>query len=597
MKSSFADRGGLWVLGQFLLMLAILFAGPEWPTVFAYPGVVALAWTFFVLGAWVGIDGALTLGKNRTAYPTPKAEHHLIQHGIYSRIRHPLYTSLLLLGLGWSFLWGSVAAILFTLLLMMLLNFKADFEEQKLIERYPDYADYRARVPKFFPRLRRRAQVLGLAFSLIACHQTALGQPQLLDLSTAIAEASRNNPDARIARSRITASEAAVMQADSLLWPQVTVRSSYQRTDNPIGVFGAALNQQAFSPGLDFNNVPDADNLNVGGMVTFPIYTGGQIAASRQAARHQKFASEHGLAATQNQLAFEVTRVFLSIQKTETFITAADAAIRSFRESRDVAKKRLESGSALKADVLDLEVRLAQAQEERVQAKNANQLARRALANLLGRDTRDLDSLPTPTTTPPQLTVPDSLPSPVRPELAASQQMTAAAQAKLRSARSGSQPKVSLFANAEHNRGRQFDGTGENYTVGALIKWNLWDGHQTRGKVREARAEAAIAAERQRQLRLAIELEREQARLNLEAATQRVTVTSKAVELATESAQLTRVRFEQGLALATQLIDAESALTSATVRLAQADTDRLIAIAALRKALGLPLISLDPTTP
>ena len=47
----------------------------------------------------------------------------------------------------------------------------------------------------------------------------------------------------------------------------------------------ASLNQRSFSPTLDFNNVPDADNLNVKGLVTVPLYSGGRNAAGRESAR------------------------------------------------------------------------------------------------------------------------------------------------------------------------------------------------------------------------------------------------------------------------------------------------------------------------
>ena len=55
-------------------------------------------------------------------------------------------------------------------------------------------------------------------------------------------------------------------------------------------------------------------------------------------------------------------------------------------------------------------------------------------------------------------------------------------------------------------------------------------------------------------------------------------------------AALTRTRFEQGLSLATQVIDSQTALTTAEVRQAEASADRHIAIAVLRRAVGLPIL-------
>jgi len=107
----FLARGGLWVLAQFALMVAgiglgVVFPGDRPSGLFRLLGLSIIA-----LGGWFGIAGAKALGRNRTAYPRPVAEGALIQHGIYARVRHPLYTSVILIGLGWAALWGSWPAI------------------------------------------------------------------------------------------------------------------------------------------------------------------------------------------------------------------------------------------------------------------------------------------------------------------------------------------------------------------------------------------------------------------------------------------------------------------------------------------------------
>jgi outer membrane protein len=127
-----------------------------------------------------------------------------------------------------------------------------------------------------------------------------------------------------------------------------------------------------------------------------------------------------------------------------------------------------------------------------------------------------------------------------------------------------------------------------------MLQWDLWDGRLTRAKVQESKANLESAREEDRKLRLAIDLEVEQGRLALNDANERLRVTAKVVDQAKESVDLTRSRFDQGLALSTQLIDAETALTSARVRRAEAETDQRIAVAALRKALGLTLFDNSP---
>lgn len=87
-------------------------------------------------------------------------------------------------------------------------------------------------------------------------------------------------------------------------------------------------------------------------------------------------------------------------------------------------------------------------------------------------------------------------------------------------------------------------------------------------------------------LKLNIGLDVEEARLNCEQAIERRKVTEKMVEVATESAQLSRERFREGVILSSDLLDTENRLTDALVRQAAARANYRIAVANLRRALG-----------
>ncbi len=408
-------------------------------------------------------------------------------------------------------------------------------------------------------------------------------------LERALEQALNHNPDARIARQRIAAAQAGLEQANAAVWPRLQFQSSYTRTDNPMMVFGSILNQRAYpSAGLNFNDVPDMDDLNTRGLVTLPLYAGGKIKAGREAAKANTEAARQENGAVRNALGFEVARGYYTILKTRQFIVAAEGAVNSFVTNLGIAQKRLEGGTLLKSDVLDLEVRLAQAREDLVRARNANALANRALRNLLGIEAGDFEVADSP----PSAAAPDTGDFSRRAELAAARQRERAAEEQVRAAKSGYLPRLGAFAGADYDYGSRFDSGGASYTAGALLQWDVWDGNLTRAKVREARANLESAQEEQRKLRLALDLEVEQARLDLKTAYERLDVTEQAVAQASESAGLTRARFEQGAALSTQLIDSETALVAARVRRAEAEADRHIAIAAFRKALALP--QLDP---
>jgi len=428
--------------------------------------------------------------------------------------------------------------------------------------------------------MRRALGILGLVF---AWSLPALcAEPWTLE--RALEQALASNPDARLAQQRIVGAQAGLQQANAAFWPRVQFQSSYIGSDNPMVAFGSILNQRAYNPSLNFNDVPSVDDLNARGLITVPLYAGGKNTATRKAAKANTDAARQDNEATRNALGFEVSRAFYTVLKTRQFIRAAEAGVNSFEGSLAVAKKRLDGGTLLKADVLDIEVRLAQAREELVRARNANALAVRALRNLLGIEQGEFEVADTA----PATTVPNSGDFSGRAELAAARHREQAAVEQARAAKGGYLPRVNAFGSMDYDYGWKYNNGGGSYTAGALLQWDLWDGRLTRAKVTEANANLESAREEQRKLRLALDLEVEQARLDLKAANERLSVTDQAVAQAAESVSLTRARFEQELALSTQLIDSETALLAARVRRAEAESDRQIAIAAVRKALGLP---------
>jgi outer membrane protein TolC len=403
-------------------------------------------------------------------------------------------------------------------------------------------------------------------------------------LERALEEALAHNPDAQLARHRIAAAQAGLEQANAAFWPRLQFQSSYTRTDNPMMVFGSILNQRAYSTSLDFNDVPDVDDLNARGIVTVPLYTGGRNKAGRAAAKANTEVAKRDSEAVQNALGFEVARSFHTVLKTRQFIRAAEASVNAYQSNLAIANKRLEAGTLLKSEVLDLQVRQAQAQEDFVRARNANLLANRALRNLLGIESEEF----TVAESAPGAKVPATDDFSGRAELASARQREHVAEEQVRGARSGYLPRISAFGSLDYDYGWKFENGGGSYTAGGLLQWDIWDGYLTRSKVREARANLESTREEQRKLRLALDLEVEQARLDLQAASERLVVTRQAVAQASESADLTRARFQQGAALSTQLMDAETAVLSARVRRAEAEADQRIALAALRKAVGLP---------
>lgn len=110
-----------------------------------------MAVLLLVAGAFFGIAGAAALGRNRTIFPRPRAGATLVVHGIYAWVRHPLYTSVILLSFAWAAAWGSLPAAGLAAVETAFLVAKARHEEAWLVTLFPEYGEYRRRVRRFLP--------------------------------------------------------------------------------------------------------------------------------------------------------------------------------------------------------------------------------------------------------------------------------------------------------------------------------------------------------------------------------------------------------------------------------------------------------------
>jgi protein-S-isoprenylcysteine O-methyltransferase Ste14 len=147
----FIERGGLWIAAQNTLTVAVLFLAPLFRGPWQGPVATIVGIGLVGVGGWFGIGGVRALGRNRTAYPMPLEDASLVQHGVYAIVRHPLYSSLMFVSLGWTMWWGSWAGLAASAALTLVLNAKAVREERWLRDRYPEYPSYEQRVKRFVP--------------------------------------------------------------------------------------------------------------------------------------------------------------------------------------------------------------------------------------------------------------------------------------------------------------------------------------------------------------------------------------------------------------------------------------------------------------
>ncbi len=150
-------RGEWYVVAQVALMLTVLGAPRLDPSSDApsasWSGVRGAAGGFLcVVGLTFVVLGSIGLGrKNLSPFPKPIETSSLVENGIFSIVRHPIYSGFSLLAFGWSLGWASGAALIAALALLAFFDVKARREERWLEAKFPRYGVYRARVKKLIP--------------------------------------------------------------------------------------------------------------------------------------------------------------------------------------------------------------------------------------------------------------------------------------------------------------------------------------------------------------------------------------------------------------------------------------------------------------
>lgn len=104
------------------------------------------------LGLIVAIIARKTLADNWSGNIEIKKGHELITSGIYGYIRHPIYTGVLLMGIGTLIFTQTLILILFVFGMSAFFIFKLTREEKLLTKHFPkEYPAYKKRVKALIP--------------------------------------------------------------------------------------------------------------------------------------------------------------------------------------------------------------------------------------------------------------------------------------------------------------------------------------------------------------------------------------------------------------------------------------------------------------
>ena len=414
-----------------------------------------------------------------------------------------------------------------------------------------------------------------------------------LTLADAVARAARNNPAVRAARAAEVEATSRIDQARSVFFPRVDVSESWQRGNQPVFVFGTLLGQHRFAAdNLDLValNQPDPiSNVRTSFGVEQMVFDAGQMSAGVHVAELASQMAALGSRDVGQSLKVAATQAYGLVLMAQAQRRAADSAIAAAMEDVSRAERRRDAGMVTEADVLALQVHLSQMRQRAITAVGQETVARAQLNEVMGEPIETAFQLqePLPLARAADVEAPvterDALKN--RIDVARSALQARIASAQVSAARSAWLPRAFLQGAYDLN-GSSLASQVSSWTVGAVVRWNLFAGGADAAQLRETRAAQDRAQAEREQVEAHARVEWRSALARLDESLARGDVAFGARAQARESQRIIRDRYDAGLASVNDVLRAAAAVLDADLQYTGALVDQLVSRALVDRARG-----------
>ena len=396
--------------------------------------------------------------------------------------------------------------------------------------------------------------ILLFSFLLQAQETVRIGKREILQ------RVQENNSQLRISQQEFLAARAQYRQTNAVFLPNISVSHTGMTTNNPLMAFGSKLNQEIVTQS-DFDparlNDPDRiDNFATKFEVQQPLVNLDGF-WQRGAAKNKMQATELQSVRAGDHMKLETEKAYMQLQLAHKAVTVLEQALETAEANLRLAKNNFKQGYLQRSDVLAVEVRVTevnnQLQYARSNVKNASDYLMFLMGDsidvvLVPKDSLSVQLNPVTTT---------ELPGD-RADIKA-MELAAQARRKMYTADQMSfLPRLNAFGSYELYDDEIFQGDANGYMAGVALTWDVFDGSKRFGKTQQSKAEF-----KQAELELEQHVHQSQMELNratraLKDAENKLQLTQLALEQSEEALRIRNNRYQQGLEKTTDLLGAET---------------------------------------
>ncbi|MBD3169241.1 MAG: hypothetical protein GF307_07140 [candidate division Zixibacteria bacterium] len=413
-----------------------------------------------------------------------------------------------------------------------------------------------------------------------------------LTIDDAIELGLKNSEKLHSSKMEVKAAKAKAREASILRFPSLSFRGSYYRLSDEkpfeIDAPPPALGTIEISPTI-------RDNYNFKLTLQQPVFTGLRLHNNYRANKFSADAEEQEFSADKANLIYDIRVSYWSLFKTLKLKNVIDENVELVETHLKDVRNFYEQEIATKNEVLKVEVQLSNAKLKQLDADHAVRLARISLNSAIGLPLDAEISLASDVENGYEnFADVNSLTAKAieeRAELKAMGYRVKAGKSAAGVAKAGWFPQIYLVGGYTYARpnSRVMPPTDEfedSWELGVIATMDIWNWGKSAQQVKYANAQLEKLHDAMAVLEDAVVLEVTRNYLEVEKSGKRIILSEESVAQAEENYRITRDKYRNGVALNSELIDAEVALLEARTNHTHALVDYQLAVAELKKSIG-----------
>lgn len=412
-----------------------------------------------------------------------------------------------------------------------------------------------------------------------------------LNLPKTVQMALDYNRDIKNSQYALKKAEYAINQAQAGKKPTVDYNFGAQRSR----ATDAATYSRAASLMGSANSISNAFSNGIS--VNIPLYTGGLVEGKIDVAKLGKTNAQEEILRVEQATKYSAIEGYYGLLAYQELQGVYHEAVDNLQGHLDNVQAQYNVGTKAKVDVLSSDVSLANAKTTAITADNNVAIAESNLNNILGLPLETKlnladHQLPFDTY---NISLQEAMDYAMkyRPEVLQAAIAVQEAERNIDIANAGNRPTVAITGGNDwaDNTFPGIDANKRSWKVAAGVTYSLYDGGATKAKVNQAKQDLLVAREMEQKTREAVQLEVKQAYLNIRSAAQKVEETQTVVDQARENYRIQNIRYQAGVGINLDVLDAQLSLNEAQVNHIQALYDYNVGIAKLEQVMGVDVES------